>query len=140
MKLHYERTRDDYFKWLYAPTPDCLKNLEQVEARMADQKSHPLGRWTRMPCSLLLSLIGIQKASIRLQQNLAIIKALEGIRMYGASHQGQLPSDLGQLPVPASLDPATLSPLQYELEGSSARLMTAPVNGVRSEISIRFAN
>ncbi|AMV34535.1 hypothetical protein VN12_20585 [Pirellula sp. SH-Sr6A] len=139
MKLHYERMRDEYFKWLYAPTPDCLKNLEQVEARMGDQKKHPLGRWTRMPCSLLPSLIGIQKASIRLQQNLAIIKALEGIRMYGAFHQGQLPSDLGQLPVPVSVDPATMSPLQYKLEGSSARLMTVPVNGVRSELSIRFA-
>ncbi len=92
-----------------------------------------------MPCSLLPSLIGIKKASIRLQQNLAIIQALEGIRMYGASHQGQLPSDLGQIPVPVSVDPATMSPLQYELEGSSARIMTAPVAGVRSEISIRFA-
>lgn len=139
MKLHYERSRDEYFKWLYAPTPDCLRNLEKVEARMADQKNHPLGRWTRMPCSLLPSLIGIKKASIRLQQNLAIIQALEGIRMYGASHQGQLPSDLGQIPVPVSVDPATMSPLQYELEGSSARLMTAPVAGIRSEISIRFA-
>ncbi|XZE32121.1 hypothetical protein SH501x_002857 [Pirellulaceae bacterium SH501] len=139
MKLHYERSRDEYFKWLYAPTPDCLRNLENVEARMADQKNHPLGRWTRMPCSLLPSLIGIKKASIRLQQNLAIVKAVEGIRMYGASHQGALPADLSQLPVPATLDPATMAPLEYRVDGATATLRTASVAGIRSEISIRFA-
>lgn len=139
MKLHYERTRDEYFKWMYAPAPDSLKKLIQVESVMIEQKNHSLGPWTRMPCSLLPTLVGVKKASIRMQQNHAIIKAIEGIRMYGASHQGALPADLSQLPVPATLDPATMAPLEYQVDGAAATLRTAPVAGIRSEISIRFA-
>lgn len=139
MKLHYLRTRDEFLKWIYAPNPDSIRNLVQVEARMTDEKNHTLGPWTRMPCSLLPSLVGTKKAFVRLQQNLAIVKVVEGIRMYGASHQGQLPSGLDQLPVPATLDPATMGPLQYEVEGDSAILKTAPVAGMSSEISLRFA-
>lgn len=139
MKNYYERTRDEYLKWFYAPSSVSLENLESLERRLVDPQHEHLGPWTRMPCSMMVSLTGAKKASIRMQQNLAIIKAVEGIRMYGASHQGALPADLSQLPVPATLDPATMAPLEYRVDGATATLRTASVAGIRSEISIQFA-
>ncbi|XZE42820.1 hypothetical protein SH467x_002355 [Pirellulaceae bacterium SH467] len=139
MKLHYERTRDSFFKWFHVPNPDSLHQLERMDATMSEPKSHSLGVWTRMPCSLLPSLAAAKKASIRMQQQMAILKVVEGVRMYGAIHERTLPSTLGQLPVPASMDPATEQSFEYEVQGESAILRTAPVAGMRFEISLRFS-
>ena len=60
---------------------------------------------------------------------------MEAIRLYMASHDGQLPNSLGSITeVPIPDDPATGKPFDYKIDGQNA-VLTLPVSDIRMPVT-----
>ena len=97
--------------------------------------------WIAVPAQLLLPAVLAANAAVaRCEQALAFVQTVEGIRMYGAAHDGRLPESLGQLPVPAPLDPVSGKPLEYLYQDDHAVLTAQPLPGHWYRLVLRFAS
>ena len=65
-------------------------------------------------------------AMARNDRRIAVLRVIELLRIYGASHDGKLPeqlADIAEVPIP--IDPVTGLPFDYRLEGGKA-ILTGP--------------
>jgi hypothetical protein len=64
-----------------------------------------------------------RRASVRADREIALLRTLEALRIYGASHNGELPQQLGDITeVPIPDDPVTGEPFGYRREAEKAVL------------------
>lgn len=74
----------------------------------------------------------------RLGRDIAILKCVEAIRLYAASHGGKLPgvlADITEVPIPD--DPLTGKAFDYKVSGSKATLESTPAAEVK-EYALRY--
>ncbi|HEY7330808.1 MAG TPA: hypothetical protein VH592_24415 [Gemmataceae bacterium] len=57
-----------------------------------------------------------------LERRIALLRHVEALRLYSASHDGKLPSKLSDIALPLPNDPFTDKPIAYRVEGATARL------------------
>jgi len=137
---YYDQARDDFFKWFFVPYWHTTAGA--ANARLDDMlraKSEQVG-WCAVPTDVLLPAVAAAAtAAARAQQSIALVQTVEAIRMYGAAHEGKLPSTLSELPVPAPLEPFTGQPLDYECQGDRAILTGHRVPGLQYRLVLRFA-
>ena len=76
----------------------------------------------------------------RNQQAIVLVQTVEAIRMYGALHDGKLPLTLGDLPVPAPMEPFTGKPVDYEYHRDFAVLNGHKMPGMQYRLVLRFAD
>ena len=117
----YDELRDDCCKCLWLPYPEALKWLEQAKKQPGDNPlaSREFGHLAAYAKRLLIT----KRASARIDRNIAALEILEAIRLYGASHDAQLPerlSDITEVYLPS--DPLRGEPFLYRREGNSAIL------------------
>lgn len=120
---YFDQMRDEVFKWTCVPfhqgptgadqqwTPDLILNRSDETGWFA-KPAHKMLRFS----AVILTL------PMEVDQTIAMLQTVEAIRMYGATHDGQLPTDLSTLPVPAPCDPATGRPFAYVCSGNSATI------------------
>lgn len=135
MKHHFEQSRDELFKWYDVALHQGIQQIEAIEKKNSD-RSRP--EFTRLS-EFLFSGHAVRYAQARSIQRMLLIQAVEGIRLYGAVHDGKLPESLADLPYPLPADPASGQPLIYVKKGDTATITTAPAGKVRAELNIRFA-
>ncbi len=140
VKKFYEQIRDDQSKWHSVPYSQAIASSEYMSfnKRFASD-SQRIGLASAPTELFLASLDAIYSAKQRIQQTIALLQAVEAIRMYGVGSDGSLPNSLDSLPVPAPVDPLTGKPLQYELSGDKAILTGHRVPGLQYRLVIRFA-
>jgi hypothetical protein len=101
----YDEIRDDSFKWMYLPYPEAIAGMKKAEKKVFDISRS--GQEILPFASLLLPAVSAAKAAeARTEREIAILRLFEAIRLYSASHNGQLPeklSDITEVPVP--IDP-----------------------------------
>jgi hypothetical protein len=93
---------------------------------------------------LIPAYLKVWEAATRLDQRVALLRCVEGLRLYAAAHDGKLPAKLADVPVPLPVDPVTGQPFVYSIEGETATVRgTAPAGleksasfNVRYEIKI----
>ncbi len=135
----YHRLFDDAAKYYSLPYPDALVGIEKTiaDAQLADAEMReiiPLARQT------LGAVKGTRMAIERNDRQVATLRVIEAIRMYAATHDGQLPntlSDITEVPVPD--DPVTGLPFEYKLENSKARLSGPTFRDVALNYEITLA-
>ncbi len=140
MVRFYDEFRDEHFKWTYLPLWQvrAKKNRGRVEEDL--QRAFDQYGWCSAPTALLLpGILATRVAQARCEQSIALLQAVEGIRMYGATHDGKLPPSLDELSVPAPIDPFTGEPIDYEFLGSHAVLNGHEMPGFRYRLILRFA-
>jgi hypothetical protein len=71
---------------------------------------------------LLPEIDKLHRARGRLEQEIALLRQVEALRIYAALHDGMLPASLATMPVPLPADPITGGPFVYTLEGAAAHL------------------
>jgi hypothetical protein len=64
-----------------------------------------------------------------LEQRIALLRHVEALRLYAATHGGRLPEKLADLSVPLPFDPFTGKPFRYEVEGTAAQIRGSPPRG-----------
>jgi len=124
--------RDEIFKWMSLPYPQSHAGLSEASSQVFEREASgiPFG-------SLLPGIQSVSAATVRLDRRFAVLRIVEGVRQYAASHDGALPPDLAALSEsPAPDDPATGQPFAYKLEGETATLSPPPL---ASEVGTRYA-
>ncbi len=135
MKHHFEQARDELFKWTNVPLHQGNQQIEAIEKKNTD-RTRP--EFTRLS-EFLFAGHSVRAVQARSLQRMLLIQAVEGIRLYGAAHDGKLPESLADLPYPLPDDPASGQPLLYNKKGDTATITTAPAGKVRAELNLRFA-
>jgi hypothetical protein len=105
---YYNDMGDEVFKWSFLPhhkRPVAADPQWSVDRVLENSESD---EWFGRPARTLFdSSTAFANLPLRSSQTIAMLQTVEAIRMYGAVHNGQLPEDLNELPVPAPLDPAS---------------------------------
>jgi hypothetical protein len=97
------------------------------------------GWFTGVSYGLLPNIEAFFTAVTRARQRIAVIQAIEAIRMAGAENGGKLIDSLDRAPVPVPNDPFTGKPFSYQLDGEVAVLSSEFPNNSPVRIELRFA-
>lgn len=117
----YEVLRDEFFKAMNLPYHEGKAEMDKAEALIRERKA----KGDIIGPALLPSAWKVKQAQARLDQWVAYLRAVEGIRLYAHANKGALPSKLADLTVPVPTDPVTGKPFEYELKDGEATLTGA---------------
>ncbi|MBN9520198.1 hypothetical protein J0H58_16990 [bacterium] len=113
----YEVARDDAVRWLCVPPWQLPVGLD---------KKPDSGLFT--PLAPAIQKVAFVRG--RIQQQVAMLQVVEGVRVYAAANGGRLPGALAEVPLPLPLDPFTNRPFVYEPgDGVAAVRGTPPPGG-----------
>jgi hypothetical protein len=145
MKDYYEVGRDEQYQLLYMP----YGMSQEKSASANEQRKKDLQRygwfvgvadgWLPNADGWLPNMAAIKAAQCRVQQRIALIQAVEAIRMAGAENGGKLVDSLGATPVPVPNDPFTGKPFQYQVTGDVATLSSEFPTSRPARIELHFA-
>jgi hypothetical protein len=125
----YEDLRDDTFKWFFVPYPDGIEEMRAAQAEVFPVEPD-IGGAGPLAKALLPAVLAIRTATVRVDREVAILRLVEALRIYGASHEGRLPTtlrDVTEVPIPS--DPMTGAPFEYQLKGDKAVVQVSPLPG-----------
>jgi hypothetical protein len=137
----YHEDRDDSYRAMYLPYPECLPLLRAAHNRLGDA---PISEGHLLSRVFLPALAKVVSAEARVERNFAALRAIEALRMYAAAHDGRLPDKLDEVteaPIPE--DPGAGRPFAYRRDGDTATLISevpgdpVPNNGLRYRVTIR---
>ncbi len=112
-KFTYEERRDEILRLLSLPlwqTYALARQIAPVDA-LGDDPSRPL-----YVKPFLEALLPVPRSRARLDRRIALLRHVEGLRMFADAHGGTLPESLSQVPVPLPDDPFTGKPFSYTLQ------------------------
>jgi hypothetical protein len=118
-KREYETRRDEAAKLMNLPTWQAVALLPGTKHKDKILFNDLLLDLQRMP----------RLAQARLEQQIALLQHVEGLRLY-AAEQGKLPEKLADVAVPLPPDPFTGKPFRYQVEGTVAHLRGTPPPGL----------
>jgi hypothetical protein len=128
-KRAFELERDERMMLLALP-------LWQVDALARDEERDHLG--DGLFAELLPQIVMLRRAQGQLEQQIAVLRHVEALRLYAAEHGGKLPTKLADLSVPLPVDPVTGKPFVYTVEGGTAHIrgdsLTFEGRGTRSNV------
>jgi hypothetical protein len=142
----YHQLRDDVFKAGYLPFAQRLAVIDRAVSaeRGSRLKAAPDTEAGWLAGLLLPAIRHVQLADVRLPRRLAILQAIEALRMHAAAHNGELPDKLSEVTVvPVPDDPGTGKPFEYQRGGKTATLISripgeAPgVTAFRYRVTVR---
>jgi hypothetical protein len=122
-RREYEVRRDEIMKLMKLPT-------WQVEVLMAQAKSAPE---PALFAFFVPAVEKVRRAQGRLEQRIALLRHVEALRLYAATHDGRLPEKLAEITVPLPPDPFTGQPFRYRVDGATAHLRGRPPRGMEKE-------
>ena len=77
----------------------------------------------------LPDIIKLRRTQGQLEQQIALLRQVEALRLYAAEYDGKLPAQLADITVPLPVDPVTGKPFTYTLERRTAHISVSPVSG-----------
>lgn len=123
--FQYRRWQDELYKWAYLPRWEAEPGLEKAMAQFKRAKS-TLADGIPFAWLFLPAMQRVTFASTSLDQRHAALRIVEAVRLYAASHDGQLPVRLDAIrDVPIPIDPVSGKSFQYQRTGNTA-LLTGP--------------
>ncbi len=132
----YEIARDEIAKWAALPYWQTPPTLEMgspeggVSTRMMNSQA-PEGVFIR----LLPTLRKARQAQNRVQQRIAMLQVVEGLRAHAAGNAGKFPARLDEVKLPLPVDPFSGKQFCYELKGAKAVIQgTPPADDVKQPI------
>ena len=123
----FEVRRDDAMKLVNLPTWQAQEELERLTK--PSQSNGVPGPGEELFTGLVPALYKVRLAQGRIEQRIALLRAVEALRLYAAAHDGKLPEKLSDVPVPLPPDPFTGKPFRYEFDGTTAHVRGTPPLG-----------
>ncbi|MDG3003157.1 hypothetical protein [Paludisphaera mucosa] len=113
----FQAGRDDFAKWSYLPAWQGARGWAAAEQAFS----------SKSPGIPFLQLVPAARsafvATTKFERRLAVLQAVEALRLYAATHGGDLPTRLDDLvDSPAPFDPVTGGPFAYKRDGDRAFL------------------
>jgi hypothetical protein len=119
-KRDYEIHRDERIKLLALP-------LWQIDSLAGGKEQEPDGEG--LFADLLPHIIKLRRSQGRLEQQIALLRHIEGLRLYASAHDGKLPTKLCEISVPLPNDPITGRPFVYTVDGATAHIRGSSLQG-----------
>ena len=134
----FEELRDDLFKWHYVPYWESHEGVAEAIGRL---KQSELEKQEVIPLAarLLPALRTFASSVARNDREIAVLRIIEALRMYAATHEDRLPGKLSDLTVPVPIDPITGGPFAYKLKGDTAVIEGPPLPGVVLRVEVTIA-
>jgi hypothetical protein len=88
---------------------------------------------------LLPNVVKLRRAQAQLEQQVALLRIVEALRLHAAAHEGKLPARLSDIGVPLPVDPVTGKPFDYEAEGATAHLRGPAPVGATTGADVHYA-
>jgi hypothetical protein len=133
----WDELRDELFRWMNLPYWQAVEGLRQSEQRL-DTLSK---QWEVVPLADAL-MPGVRAVCLNVavaERHLSVLRCIEAIRLYAATHGGALPKSLDEITeVPVPVNPVTGQPFPYRLEGDTA-VLEAKGGHRQQEYRIRLA-
>jgi hypothetical protein len=117
-KRGYEVERDDRIKLL-------ALSLWQIDSLNVGEERGQGG--AGLYADLLPHIVKLRRTQGELEQQIALLRHIEALRLYAAEHDGKLPASLSDSLVPLPNDPVTGKPFAYTVEGATAHLRSRPL-------------
>jgi hypothetical protein len=124
----YDQYLDELVKWQALPYWEAQPALQQANQRRRQMRAQGWAMLVEAPAVPLAALLvpavdKVFNARTRLDRRIAVLAAVEAIRLHAASNGGQLPETLASVRVaPVPLDPGTGKPFVYRVEGTKGFL------------------
>jgi hypothetical protein len=119
-KRDYEIQRDERIKLLAVP-------LWQIDPSVAgNERASDTGG---LFADLLPHIIKLRRTQGKLEQQIAILRHVEALRLYSAAHDGKLPAKPSDVSVPLPIDPVTGQPFVYNIDGATAHIRGGSIQG-----------
>jgi len=138
MKDCYEVNRDEHFKWFSLPY-EVARERFAIANRKMKQDREQFGWFTGVASGLLPAIDSFHQAVTRTRLRIALIQAIEAIRMAGGENGGKLIDSLNEAPVPVPNDPFTGKAFSYQVIGDTAVLSSDIPANAPVRIELRFA-
>jgi hypothetical protein len=138
MSSFFHEFRDEVFKVGYLPPSSIRRKalVDDAERRIKDVPDTDAGLLTRW---LLPAVHKVQLRGVLVQRLLAILQAIEALRMHAAAHNGTLPDKLDDVKVvPVPDDPGTGRPFEYQRDGGTATLISRMPGEPPGQTAIRY--
>ncbi len=134
----YRELLDEMVVWSRHTPVETREAFKQVDDRLRSLHSRPEAVLANL---MLPAVSSSSRAVLRIEQRIAMLRVVEAVRLYAASHDGRLPATLGDIKeVPVPLDPTTGGPFVYRLDGEAAVLSSTEkkivIPDVQYEITI----
>ncbi len=134
----YRELLDEMVIWARHRPVETREAFKQVDDRLRSLRNRPEAVLVNL---MLPAVSSSNRAVLRIEQRIAMLRVVEALRLYAAIHDGQLPATLGEIKeVPVPLDPATGGPFAYRIEGETAVLSSTEkkiiIPDVQYEITI----
>ena len=148
-------------RWALPPAQVILLDEKQAfEAQRDEESKHlrlapwqidamkqgtPRSRSDGLFSDLLPHIADAQLAQAHLNQRVALLRQVEALRMFAATHHKKWPAQLEDTNLPLSVDPLTGKPFGYSIDGTKALLVIArasrghdasAIASIRYEVSI----
>ncbi|MCH8840132.1 MAG: hypothetical protein IH831_05545, partial [Planctomycetes bacterium] len=132
----WRRIADAYEKWWYVDFPQAREPMREGDRVFRGGRLE--GGFGRMLAKVLLPAIrSARNAEMRTQWQMGALRTVEAIRMH-AAEAGSLPRSLDEIKVvPVPLNPVTLKPYQYRLDGQTA-VLELPFSDRIANVAWRF--
>jgi hypothetical protein len=128
-KREYEERRDEETKGITLP-------YWQREAFLA--KRHAQNREDFLFRPLVPICTTMRNRQARIDQQIALLRTVEALRLYAAAHAGGLPDNLADVAVPLPIDPITGKPFRYTKDGNKATLKGGAPIGQEKNATFNF--
>jgi hypothetical protein len=119
-KRDYEIHRDERIKLLALP-------LWQIDSLAGGEEQAPDGEG--LFADLLPHIINLRRSQGRVEQQIALLRHVEALRLYAAAHDGKLPTKLCEISVPLPNVPITGKRFVYTVEGATAHIRGGSLPG-----------
>lgn len=119
-KREFEVGRDEFMKLMNLPTWQAQEMGAHIKPPKKDETLFDF---------LVPALLKVHSAKGRLEQRIALLRHVEALRLYAAEHEGKMPEELRNCPVPLPEDPFTGKPFRYRKEGDTGHLFGTPPKG-----------
>ena len=136
----YEQARDDMFRWFALPYWQAHERLQESEDRLRRVTSKEV---FPLASVLLRSLSMCHFAVAKNDRTIAMLRAVEALRLHAHSNGGKLPDRLDHVTVvPVPIDPLTGKLFRYHTNAEGAVLESLappgkhPIQGLRFEIKM----
>lgn len=133
------RTYHDLFdrgtKQFWTAYPEAIRGFDAaIEQAEQAKELIPIGLTT------LKALRAARTTIARMEREIALLRIAEALRIYAASHPGQLPGSLDEIKtVPIPVDPATDAAFDYRVENEKATISGPPLSDTPLSLEISLA-
>jgi hypothetical protein len=133
----YLTLRDNVFKCMGLPFWQANERVRAAETQIAAEAARNPGGLPFL--NLLPSLSRARFIEARCTRHVAMVQAVEALRIYAASHDGKMPASLDELgPIPVPINPVTGRAFDYRLENDVATLEQTALPGQEPREGIRY--